>query len=401
LRVKYAQLAEKYTSLVKRLEQRTQHRSAVFRLGWFGFRAGGGAMALVEQDSLTLANHRWRQLASRSGPYVRRAPGESDVRRYPDLSTLAVQEANAALASVEGTLVELFDSPSSETSLEIRIEVLSRRDKRVVVLASDVTENVRRETELLQTREALLEKEHLRVLGEMTTSVTHELGSTLRGIQARLDALATDPDLAGQRRMFESLYDYVGDALARLRELHRLARSGRLTPVPVQIADIVEQAASVLRLGNEETPQVDVQVKLDGMPPVTGTPPELSHLFITLLRNARDAMPNGGRISVVGRIRKDCVIVCVRDEGSGIAADVMPRLFEPFFTTKAQRGTGLGLWLAASTMRRLGGTIRAVNRRTGGAEFILRFPLRTRGAVKKAGAPPGARRPRTQRRVPA
>jgi signal transduction histidine kinase len=137
------------------------------------------------------------------------------------------------------------------------------------------------------------------------------------------------------------------------------------------------------------------------MPPVTGTPPELSHLFITLLRNARDAMPNGGRISVVGRIRKDGVIVCVRDEGSGIPADVMPRLFEPFFTTKAQKGTGLGLWLAASTMRRLGGTIRAVNRRTGGAEFILRFPLRTQGAVKKVRAPPGARRPRTRRRVPA
>ncbi|MFL5438637.1 MAG: ATP-binding protein [Myxococcales bacterium] len=64
----------------------------------------------------------------------------------------------------------------------------------------------------------------------------------------------------------------------------------------------------------------------------------------------------------------------------------MPRLFEPFFTTKGDKGTGLGLWLAASTMRRLGGSLTAANRRSGGAVFTLHFrPAPSLGVPSKAG----------------
>jgi signal transduction histidine kinase len=403
LRAKYAQLAAKYAALVERLQNGTPQNAALFRLRWLDMNAAAAAIALVEGGKVTVATEGWRSLSPAGRAWILQSQDGAPVRTYADSSALAVGEAKVALAAKSGTSLEVFGGGSSATVLQVRAEVLSSRDARVLVLATDVTAAVHREVELQDMREALLEKEHLRILGELTTSVTHDLGNTLRAIRARLEALALDPALATRRTTMEAVSDYVGGALAQLRDLHRLARSGRLTPVPVQIEDVVRHASAVLRLEDDPDRPIELTVKLDGIPPVIGTPAELSHLFLTLLRNAKDAMPRGGRISVVARRRPGSVTICVRDEGDGIPTEALPHLFEPFFTTKGDSGTGLGLWLAASTMRRLGGLIRARNRRGPGAEFILRFPLagRARHRLKTRAKAPRAPRSRRAPRVPA
>jgi signal transduction histidine kinase len=402
LRAKYVQLAAKYTALVDRLQKGTPPNAALFRLRWLDMNAAAAAMALVERGKVTLATQGWRNLSPERGPWTLRSQNGVPVRRYEDSSELALGEANVALAAKSRATVEVFDGDDSATALQVRAEVLSAPEARVLVLATDVTAAVHREAELEQMREALLQKEHLRILGELTTSVTHDLGSTLRAIRARLETFALDPALAARRTNVEALSDYVGGALGQLKELHRLATSGRLTPVPVQLEDIVRHACAVLRIGNDADQSIEVTLKLEDIPPVIGTPAELSHLFVTLLRNAKDAMPRGGRISVAGRRRAASVIVCVRDEGGGIASEAMPHLFDPFFSTKGDSGTGLGLWLAASTMRRLGGSIRAVNRPGGGAEFVLRFPVTRRPGrrLKTRAKPPRSPPPRRVPRVP-
>jgi signal transduction histidine kinase len=102
---------------------------------------------------------------------------------------------------------------------------------------------------------------------------------------------------------------------------------------------------------------------------------ELSLLFVNLLRNGRDAMPKGGTVTIAARQERKTVVVTVADDGLGISPEVRGRLFEPYFSTKGSRGTGLGLWLAAGTMERLGGSIRAVNRPRRGTQFVLKFPI--------------------------
>jgi signal transduction histidine kinase len=102
---------------------------------------------------------------------------------------------------------------------------------------------------------------------------------------------------------------------------------------------------------------------------------ELSLLFVNLLRNGRDAMPKGGTVTITARQERKWVVVTVADEGRGISPEVRGRLFEPYFSTKGSRGTGLGLWLAAGTMERLGGSIEAVNRPRRGTLFVLKFPI--------------------------
>ena len=372
LRHKYAELARKYASVVASLEKRSSER-VVSRFGWLGLQATGTAFALVSSGGIVLANRRWKQLAAGQGPWRRRAAADRS-KTYPDLDALALSEAKAAAAAESGTVIEVFDRASSDTSLELRFEVTgTAENSTVLALATDVTERLRRDQELLRTREALLQKEHLRVIGELTASVSHEMGSTLRGMAARVTVLSTD-GLVVQRHhvVLHGLMESIHESQRALRRLLAAARAGSLTAGPVRLADVVDQAIAVLHLDGASGDKLHLRVDLP-VPPVLGTPAELSHLFITLFRNAREAMPAGGQINVRGSVANGFVVVRVADRGSGIPPRIMRRLFEPFFTTKGEEGTGLGLWLAASTMRRLGGEISVTNRAGGGAVFTLRF----------------------------
>jgi C4-dicarboxylate-specific signal transduction histidine kinase len=94
-----------------------------------------------------------------------------------------------------------------------------------------------------------------------------------------------------------------------------------------------------------------------------------------------------------GRVR-----VTVADEGTGIAAEDMAQLFRPFFTTKGEKGTGLGLWLAHSSLRRLGGSIAARNRAARGAEFVVELLLAKEAGRVTPRRAAGRRRQRIARR---
>jgi len=158
--------------------------------------------------------------------------------------------------------------------------------------------------------------------------------------------------------------------------LHDFAHSGALGMTALRLDRVVAQAAALVESDfRESTPPVEVRLALPDLPAVRGSAAELSLLFVNLLRNARDAMPEGGTVSVTARRTDRAVVVSVADQGQGFSRAVQPRLFEAFFSTKGPRGTGLGLWLASGTMKRLGGTIRAQNRPGGGAVIVLTFPL--------------------------
>jgi signal transduction histidine kinase len=108
------------------------------------------------------------------------------------------------------------------------------------------------------------------------------------------------------------------------------------------------------------------------MPPVRGS--RLFQIFCNLIKNAIDAMPDGGRLTIASGIEDGEVVICFDDTGIGLPAEV-EKVFEPFFTTKsAGKGTGLGLAICKDYIERLHGTIEASNRPEGGASFTIRIP---------------------------
>jgi CheY-like chemotaxis protein len=137
-----------------------------------------------------------------------------------------------------------------------------------------------------------------------------------------------------------------------------------------------------------------VETSLPGLPLILGEPAELRQIFVNLLLNAQDAMPDGGTVRIGAKLCQDTVVVTVEDEGQGIPQEYLGRVFDPFFTTKGERGTGLGLSIAYGAMARLGGSITAANRSAGGAIFTLRFPIAPPATERAARQPAQKAQPR-------
>jgi signal transduction histidine kinase len=405
LRAKYLDLSRKYAALVRRLGARTSDllkqragRSSAYRLGFWALHATGGGLALVTDGAITARNARWHELDAGHGGWTRE--GDEPPDTYLHLSQIAVLEAAHLPEGLQAVAVRRYQSVEGDRVVELRLERVDSPAAPVVVLAQDVTGHVRAEQELSHMREALFQSEHLGILGELASSIAHELGNTLRGVTTRAAVLSQDPAVMGTHApLLAGLQESAEAALDSVRKLHDLARSGRLQPGPVDLANVLQHAVQVLHLRQPPgAAPVQVDVELPDLPPVLGTTSEISHLFVTLLFNARDAMAKGGKIDVRAERARDQVRVSVADQGTGIAPEHMPHLFQPFFTTKGSGGTGLGLWLAHSTMRRLGGSISARNRAAGGAEFLVEFLLGADGQALPQGRAPARRRERTARR---
>jgi histidine kinase len=123
-----------------------------------------------------------------------------------------------------------------------------------------------------------------------------------------------------------------------------------------------------------------VQALEPALPAIWGDRFQLEQVFINLITNARDAVQpqGGGCLTVTSRAVGDWVEVAVADTGPGVPVDLQERIFEPFFTTKdVGDGTGLGLSISYGIIQEHGGEIRVVNRPEGGAEFVVRLPVRS------------------------
>ncbi|HMC33018.1 MAG TPA: HAMP domain-containing sensor histidine kinase [Myxococcales bacterium] len=340
-------------------------------------KTGASGLALVANRRVTMINARWNELATPGKGGWEREDGPAR-RRHGDLRLLVLDEAARLPMRGGASAVRRFRRVGGDDQvLEVRLERLNGAGAPIAVIAQDITAQVHREQEAMRMREALFQKQHLSILGEMTSAVAHDLGNTLRGLSARATLLAKDPAvIRAKGALLAGLQESVEAAIRSVRSLLEVARSGRLEPQPVDLSAILRQAIATVRLRQSPgSPEIEVDADIPELPPVLGTVPELSHLFVSLLVNACDAMPDGGKVWIEAQQREDRVLVTVADEGAGIAKEDLTHLFQPFFTTKGPAGTGLALWLANSTMRRVGGSISARNRKQRGAEFRVEFPV--------------------------
>ncbi|MDY7225846.1 hybrid sensor histidine kinase/response regulator [Hyalangium rubrum] len=396
---KYQELFAKHAALVQRLELRTDEHVSSYRLSTWALETSASALALLRGSVVLLANRRWHELSRDS--FWRRV--RQDKLSGEGLCTLR-QVAEAASLTLrgmdsQGPLVERYQEHGGERTLEVRTERVAMHRKpgthhAVLVLAHDITEQVRSEQELERARETLHEQEHLRALGEMASGVAHDLNNTLNAMRLRLELTQRDATFTpSQRAHLDAMSRIVNDASTRIHRLQDFARQ-RVEPdsEQVQLADVVQEAVEIAHSEMEHRAahsslSLRLVVEVPSLPLVHGSATDLRYVFINLLLNARDAMPHGGTIRVRGGVQQDKVVITVEDEGTGIPAEHLRSIFRPFFTTKGRQGTGLGLSMAYGVMARAGGTIHAANRPGGGAVFTLCFPLLEQSALAALPAP--------------
>jgi signal transduction histidine kinase len=229
--------------------------------------------------------------------------------------------------------------------------------------------------ELQRTQQKLIRSEKLAALGQLSASLAHEINNPL-GIIKNYLLIASD-SLSETDPTRENLGAIKGevDRIARIvKSLLDFSRPERSKLELLNVAPILERTVSLVEkefLGHSITIRTELAKDL---PQVLGSEDQLQQVFLNLLMNAKDSMPQGGDIRIAARNTGQGIQLEFSDTGCGIPEENAVRVFEPFFTTKENgKGTGLGLWICSGIMERHGGDIQLV-RRNKGSSFVLNFP---------------------------
>lgn len=275
----------------------------------------------------------------------------------------------------------------------------------------------RRHEDLQQTHQALIEaqgqlvqSEKMAALGCLVAGVAHEINNPIGIVHGNLDfiedytghlvemvrAYAEPASAEEGRRRGEQQREALNFAQTstRLEGLIRRSREGTN-----RVRKIVLDLQAFARTDDFGMMETDLQAGLEAalglvaspyqerirthrdyawLPPVLCQPDQINQVFMNVLQNAFQAIPGEGNVWVATRVREDRALVTVRDDGVGIASDLVGRVFDPFYTTRpVGSGTGLGLSISRRIMLDHGGMITVASRAAEGTEFTIELPLRT------------------------
>jgi signal transduction histidine kinase/ActR/RegA family two-component response regulator len=379
--------AKSSTESAARSSRQANRDSPIDRLGWWTLRLASTPLALVEGRRVAIGNRSFEKLARKSsGARWQRCdlePSETD-RPCRGLNRLLINEV-AALAGAKGDPVTRTYRRIDQTQyLEASYwrSLGGGAGDQTVVMIQEATARVQAEQEVTRIRQALIQHERMRAIGELASGVAHDLNNTLHAMSLRLSLIEQSATCqTEQGSNIAALSRAINDAALVVGRLQDFARQGTDRALDrVDVTAVVGDAIEMVRTTIEGETSLDgapvrIRTRLPALPPVTALASELRLVIVNLLLNARDALPSGGTIEVAGQEIDGRVILEVRDNGSGIPAADLENIFSPFFTTKGTRGTGLGLSNARSVLARLGGEISARNRPEGGACFSLSFPI--------------------------
>ncbi|KQT35199.1 hypothetical protein ASG29_03545 [Sphingomonas sp. Leaf412] len=239
-----------------------------------------------------------------------------------------------------------------------------------IAIGRDLSEDKARERELLQTQEALRQSQKLEAMGQLTGGVAHDFNNLLTPIIGSLDmllrrGLGNDRE----RRLIDGALQSAERAKTLVQRLLAFARRQPLQPAAVALPGLVDGMAGLM--GSTLGPRIAIRVEMaDDLPPAQADPNQLEMAILNLSVNARDAMPDGGTLTIAAArdsISSDdatglrpghYVRLSIVDTGVGMDEETRARAIEPFFSTKGiGKGTGLGLSMAHGLAAQLGGAL--------------------------------------------
>ncbi|MDB5051254.1 MAG: hypothetical protein JWO30_4325 [Fibrobacteres bacterium] len=339
----------------------------------------------------------------------------------------------ARAMSGEDFHVELsYSTPGLEMEMELSINPI-RADGTitgVAIFTRDMTERKKAEREILKQRDELekvntrlvenqaqlIQSEKLASLGQLSAGVAHEINNPMAFVTSNLRTLADYAQsikeiAAGYGGLLAAIHGVPGSALGEATEkveklvrekkfqsilddlesiiaesldgaqrvneiVHSLKSMARVDDISLQPTDVNKCLDDALKLAwNELKYKCTVEKNLSPLPMLQGHPGQLKQVFINLLVNAAQAIPEKGVISIRTFMEKEAITVEIEDTGSGITDENLPKLFTPFFTTKpVGQGTGLGLPISYGIIQNHHGQMDVRSRVDHGTTFIITLP---------------------------
>jgi len=337
-----------------------------------------------------------RSLAELIIPLQHREAHAAGIRRY--------------LATGEGTVldnrfeIEAQRRDGAPLTVELSVTAFRRRDDTVFNgFVRDLTEKIAKEIQYRQSQK-------MEAIGQLTGGVAHDFNNILTVITGTIEILAEGvaerPELAAIARMIDEAAQRGADLT---KHLLAFARKQPLEPRELDVNSLVVAAGKLLRPTLGE--QIEIQTTLEEAPWFAFVDPnQLTTAILNLALNARDAMPDGGKLTIeTSNVELDegyanlngdvkagpYVLVAISDTGSGIPADLMEKVFEPFFTTKdIGKGTGLGLSMVYGFVKQSGGHIKIYSEEGHGTTVRLYLPRSVEKSAVATESAPAERLPR-------
>jgi PAS domain S-box-containing protein len=265
-------------------------------------------------------------------------------------------------------------------------------------ITRDMTERREAQLKLEQMQKQLAESQKLDALGQLTGGVAHDFNNILMVISGSLHFLRKSAGGdAKVQRAISAIETATKRGASLTSQLLSFARRQNVNPQAIDVAERIGSIRQVLNTGVGSSVQLAFDLDQD-LWPVTVDVSEFETALVNLAINARDAMPQGGTITIAARnatadpsLDGDFVAISVSDTGQGIAPDVLDRIFDPFFTTKpVGKGTGLGLSQVHGFAHQAGGTVRVASELGKGTAVTMLLPRDRASAVEEETSSPEA-----------
>lgn len=291
----------------------------------------------------------------------------------------ALENLKVALQSgpVTNVMYTLLTLTGRQFPGEFSISVIRDAEKQPVGFASivnDITSRIRAEEALRDSQERLLKSERLAAIGEVAAMVGHDLRNPLTGIAganyylrlkwgSKLDERCREmldvieKDVEYSNKIVSDLLDYSREIRLELKETN--------------VQEVLQDAMSFVKV----PANVGLRRSVSAEPAISLDAERMRRVFVNLIKNAFDAMPKGGTLTVKSRRVEECIEIVFTDTGSGMSEETLKKVWSPLFTTKA-KGMGFGLAICKRIVEAHGGSITVESRIGKGTKFTLLIPIK-------------------------
>jgi PAS domain S-box-containing protein len=280
-----------------------------------------------------------------------------------------------AAANTTGFIVILRD----QTAEKAHQDWLEREVRQRTRALTEANEKLKREIEERErAEEALRQAQKMEALGQLTGGIAHDFNNMLTVVMGSAETLKRrlPPDAADQHRRADLVLQAGAQAAALTHRLLAFSRQQPRDPKPTSLNASVTGIMELIKSTVGESIALGMELA-DGLPPVLIDGNQLENAILNLVVNARDAMPNGGALTIrTGSADEGrSVLLSVVDTGAGMPPEVAAKAFEPFFTTKRLgQGTGLGLAQVQRCVEQAGGEVRIDSGIGKGTAVVMTFP---------------------------
>ena len=229
-------------------------------------------------------------------------------------------------------------------------------------------------TELRKMEEQMSNSEKLASIGRLAAGIAHEIGNPLTSVFSFVQILREMEQDEFKKDSLQTIYFHINRTSETLKQLSGYSRMPAVESRQCQVNDVIETSVNLIQYDKRAR---DIVIKRElsaNLPPACIDANQISQVFVNLILNAIDAMPDGGSLTIRSYGKENSILIEFEDTGTGIPKEKLMKIFDPFYTTK-EKGTGLGLAVSYNIIKKMYGTL-SVNSEVGkGSTFTIEIPM--------------------------